>query len=535
MEEQSAEGMAVVILQACARMAPEPWYPSLQGASLPLARPDLDALLDELRMAGLVHLTDWVAGRGQGYTLTAAGTAAIQGGLEAGLAQAAGPVSGQPENTDLRAERLSSWRRGEEVREALTAPAVSKVTNLIIVLNLIVFGVGLVRTLQNNMPIEAFLAGGGQAVGEIIHNTGGIRPTDINPGGQWWRLLTSCFVHFGLLHLGVNMYSLYIVGPLLERMWGRWRFLALYLLAGIGGSSAMVMFADHPQLLGGGASGALWGLMASMGAWVVLNRAFLPEALYRSWLRQLMFVLLLNVVLTYSIPGISASAHFGGGTVGLILSFPLEFIVYGKGWQRLASWLALLAMPAVAALLVAASFSDFKDLSPLTPAEQKMRDQYLPPLQQADEFALDLHFQLARHVLDKDQKALAQEAPKRPEYSFLFQNGQRKCQKTAALLASAEPPSARGQEALLAAQQYLEKNAEFYGELTTALEQPESWTPAKRTEFKEMWRKIQELRRKAETALGNRFDIRGFHDTVLGSGLVPLSTLDRMVKEWAAG
>src|SRR5262249_22904687 len=144
-----------------------------------------------------------------------------------------------------------------------------------------------------------------------------------------------CFVHIGLLHLGVNMYSLYVVGPLLERMWGTWRYLLLYLITGLAGSTAVVIWPKPVPTAG--ASGALWGLMASMVSWVLLNRRFLPGQLAATWLRQLAFIFLINVAITFGVPNISIAGHFGGGIAGLVVAAPLEFVRYGRGWQRLAS------------------------------------------------------------------------------------------------------------------------------------------------------------------------------------------------------
>ena len=89
--------------------------------------------------------------------------------------------------------------------------------------------------------------------------------------GEWWRVLSCCFVHIGLLHLVMNMFMLFWIGPLLERMWGPWRFLLIYLISGVGGSFAVL--GATPEVLVAGASGTIWGIMTSMAAWVVLNRA----------------------------------------------------------------------------------------------------------------------------------------------------------------------------------------------------------------------------------------------------------------------
>src|SRR5437899_1638820 len=102
-------------------------------------------------------------------------------------------------------------------------------------------------------PLDTYLYG--KPSQSVLDRMGAVSAADVYFRHEWWRLLTCCFVHFGLIHLGVNMYSLFVVGPLLERMWGRWHFLLLYVIAGFGGSCAMVM--DNPVATGAGASGAL--------------------------------------------------------------------------------------------------------------------------------------------------------------------------------------------------------------------------------------------------------------------------------------
>ena len=71
---------------------------------------------------------------------------------------------------------------------------------------------------------------------------------------EWWRLFTAMFVHIGVIHIALNMYCLWSLGPLAERLFGRWKFLSLYLLSGVGGNVLSV--ALHPTLVAAGASGA---------------------------------------------------------------------------------------------------------------------------------------------------------------------------------------------------------------------------------------------------------------------------------------
>ena len=333
-----------ILLRECQGAAPQPWYPGDYARQTGVARATIDADLDRLRLAGLVRLSDWVQGKGQGYLLTSEGGDVLENPryLKRLRAEGASPLPApaplQPPKT-----RATTWERGEAVRAALLQPTRPTVTITLIVLNLIVFFYGCFLASQRGLPLNRFVMWGDT---RIAHETGAIGRLDIISANEWWRLLTSCFVHFGLLHLGVNMYSLYVVGPLLERMWGTWRYLVLYLITGLAGSTAMVLFQD-PQITGAGASGALWGLMASMVSWILLNRRFLPGPLAATWLKQLAFIFLINVAITFGVPNISASAHFGGGIAGLVVAAPLEFVRYGRGWQRLASALALLAMPVV--------------------------------------------------------------------------------------------------------------------------------------------------------------------------------------------
>ena len=77
-------------------------------------------------------------------------------------------------------------------------------------------------------------------------------------GNDWWRLVTATFVHFGLLHLALNMWCLVTLGPIAERVFGRGSFLLLYLLSGIAGSTTSLLV--HPLIVGAGASGAIFGV-----------------------------------------------------------------------------------------------------------------------------------------------------------------------------------------------------------------------------------------------------------------------------------
>jgi rhomboid protease GluP len=134
--------------------------------------------------------------------------------------------------------------------------------------------------------------------------------------GELWRLFTPMFLHANLIHLGVNSYSLYIVGPSVERSFGYSRFLALYILSGI--ASAITSFALGPyQSIG--ASGALFGLVGALLPLLYLNRKVLSNT--NRQIGNIVVVIVLNLLFGVSIPGIDNWAHIGGLAGGLVLAW----------------------------------------------------------------------------------------------------------------------------------------------------------------------------------------------------------------------
>lgn len=128
--------------------------------------------------------------------------------------------------------------------------------------------------------------------------------------GAVWQLLTSTFTHVSIIHLAVNMLSLYMLGSFLEPIVGRWRFLAFYLISGLAGS-ALVVWAASPAASTVGASGAIFGLL---GVLVVL---FVRAG---QSLAPLLPVLLINAGITFFGQGISWQGHVGGFVGGLVVA-----------------------------------------------------------------------------------------------------------------------------------------------------------------------------------------------------------------------
>ncbi len=133
--------------------------------------------------------------------------------------------------------------------------------------------------------------------------------------GEWYRLFTTMFLHqrggsFGITHILFNMWALYAVGPALEQVLGRWRYLALYLLSGLGGS-VLLYLVGAPQDSAVGASGAIFGLF---GAYFVIGRRLGGPV------GPIVVLLVINLVITFSVPGISWQGHVGGLAVGAVLA-----------------------------------------------------------------------------------------------------------------------------------------------------------------------------------------------------------------------
>jgi membrane associated rhomboid family serine protease len=140
---------------------------------------------------------------------------------------------------------------------------------------------------------------------------------DIWPGvsdglpGQWYRLVSSGFLHYGLLHLAFNMYALWMLGQTLEPMLGRVRFALVYFACLLGGSAGALLLQPHG--LHGGASGAVFGLF---GLIIVgyLQRGINPLT------TSLGAVMIVNVLLSFR-PGISFGGHLGGAVAGMLCGF----------------------------------------------------------------------------------------------------------------------------------------------------------------------------------------------------------------------
>jgi len=194
------------------------------------------------------------------------------------------------------------------------------------------------------LPSLAQGASIGRGAGDLVEDLALSAPDVAD--GEWWRLVTSGFLHLGLLHIGFNMFILYQLGTMLEPALGRVRFATLYATALLGGAFGALLVS--PDALTAGASGAVYGLMGA--AVVGLRRRGIDPM--QSGLGGLLVV---NLLLTFVIPGISIGGHLGGLATGAGAGAVLFATEDDRRGTGLAGCVALAAALFAAALYVASN------------------------------------------------------------------------------------------------------------------------------------------------------------------------------------
>ena len=234
-------------------------------------------------------------------------------------------------------EGARSTRQGRTAYGGVRPATAGRVTLMLIALNVLVFI--LVRVTGGGtgtaLPWLALIP-----VGDVYLVDGRATLVDGVADGAFWQLLTAMFTHVELWHVGFNMLALYILGPQLEMVLGRARFLALYLLSGLTGSAFVYWLAEERSVTVG-ASGAIFGLMAAL---------LIVAVKVRGDVQALLTLVAVNVVITVLGAGfISWQGHLGGFVGGLVLAIVL---VYAPRTSRTAWQLA--GLSAVGVLLAIA-------------------------------------------------------------------------------------------------------------------------------------------------------------------------------------
>lgn len=328
---------AEAILRAVAA-AKGPWYPSVHARRTAIPRHALDAPLAELREAGLIQVETWAKGLGQGYVATPDG--------ERVAARVAHTDPGGPEPVTPSLAGLLDFR------PPLITPALIGAT-------VVWYVVGFAVALRWGQTPSSALAAPWLSV---VERMGGVSADDLLRG-EWGRLVTCMFVHIGFWHLAMNTVALGTTGPVAELLWGRWRALVVYLVAGVAAAAAAMAVrpvgpGDVPVVVAG-ASGAIWGLMGAVLAWFVRYRHDLPPNVAADMGRRLAFSVLLNIGICL-LPQVSWEGHVAGGFAGFVAAGLLDAARFNTRSRRLvAGVLVLLVAPAaVAGLVLAMRYGD---------------------------------------------------------------------------------------------------------------------------------------------------------------------------------
>jgi membrane associated rhomboid family serine protease/Tfp pilus assembly protein PilF len=160
-------------------------------------------------------------------------------------------------------------------------------------------------------------------------------------GGQWWRLVTSVFVHIGLLHFFFNMWCLWDLGAMCESLYGHWTFAAVYMITGVAASLTSAWW--HPIGVSAGASGAISGIVGALIASYYLGEFSLPRAAISTHLRSLVMFVGYNFLYGAIVGRVDNAAHIGGLITGLLFGALIARVAPGRDvFRRIAVMLLVL-------------------------------------------------------------------------------------------------------------------------------------------------------------------------------------------------
>src|SRR3984885_6683416 len=213
----------------------------------------------------------------------------------------------------------------------------------------------------NRQPITTTLIGMNVAVYVVMVLTGVSPVTPSLPqllkwGANWgplslgaepWRILASTYVHAGIIHIALNMWCLWNLGFLAERIFDPWTYVSIYTLCGLVGSLASLWW--HPGAVGVGASGAIFGLAGALIAALYLGHLPISKQSIQGTLRSLLVFAGYNLFFGAAVPGIDNSAHIGGLVAGLALGAMLAKHLtqppeIRDGWRRGVFFVAVIVL-----------------------------------------------------------------------------------------------------------------------------------------------------------------------------------------------
>lgn len=250
---------------------------------------------------------------------------------------------------DAAEQRALAADQGVFAQRLFTATPKAWVTQLLVVANIAVF---LAMLVDGAGLFEANSA---------VHLRWGANFGPITKEGEWWRLLASTFLHFGLVHLAMNMWALWGAGGLVERLYGNLGFLAIYVFAGLTGSFASLYW-NADKVVSAGASGAIFGVYGALAAYVLREPGSIPKSVLKSLTTSMVVFIGYSIVLGVMVPTIDNAAHAGGLAGGAALAWflarPLEpFGPVGAGRAAAAVALAGVSIVALFTMLPPAKYS----------------------------------------------------------------------------------------------------------------------------------------------------------------------------------
>ena len=186
-------------------------------------------------------------------------------------------------------------------------------TRILIGINIAVF---LIMTLYGFMLYQTW---NGTMITDVLIRFGAKEAYRIYVLGEYWRLFTAMFIHIGPMHLAFNLYALYALGPMVEGYYGHWRFLAIYVIAGLSGSLASYAFSPAPSA---GASGAIFGLAGAITVYFLKYRENFG-AQGKAILQNMLFIIVINMVFGLSVGNIDNWGHIGGLIGGALVAWGL--------------------------------------------------------------------------------------------------------------------------------------------------------------------------------------------------------------------
>ena len=232
------------------------------------------------------------------------------------------------------AQGAKSVRAPQTVFGGRVSGDTSRVSLTLVALNVAVFVVGLLLG-QRGLQLDY-----GNLAGPVVLDDGELGGVAT---GEYYRLLSAAFLHGGPFHLLMNMFALAQLGPVLESALGRARFLTLYLLSALGGSTLSFLLSD-PAQLGVGASGAIFGMF---GAYYVVVRRLGGET------RSILTLLAVNLVITFAVPIIDWRAHLGGLLTGVVIAAALAYTPRGAQRTQIQTTACAVVLVVLVGLVVA--------------------------------------------------------------------------------------------------------------------------------------------------------------------------------------